>query len=84
MLSNSPPGLLGVDTVTMYGLDFALQGKRIRLIHTNNSYTELKPGDTGTIEYCFENLDVHCIAVKWDSGSSLSLIEKVDQYKIID
>jgi hypothetical protein len=38
----------------------------------------------GTIEYCFENLDTHCISVRWDSVSRLSLIEEVDQYEILN
>jgi uncharacterized protein DUF4314 len=63
--------------------DFALQGRRIRLICINDRYTDLKPGSMGTIEYCFENLDTHCIAVKWDSGSRVSMIEGVDEYAIM-
>jgi hypothetical protein len=64
--------------------DFALQGRRIRLIRTNYPYTQLKPGSMEAIEYCFQNLDVHCVAAKWDSGSRLSLIEEVDQYEILE
>jgi hypothetical protein len=37
-----------------------------------------------TILYRFEDHGSWCIAVKWDSGSTLSLIEGVDRYEIID
>ena len=36
-----------------------------------------------TILYRFEDHGSWCIAVKWDSGSTLSLIEGVDRYTVI-
>lgn len=48
--------------------DFALAGRRIRLISTDDPYTKLKSGDMGTIKYIFDNLDETCIAIEeWDS-----------------
>lgn len=38
----------------VYVFDFALQGKQIKLIHTNDLYTYLKPGDTGTMNIVFK------------------------------
>jgi hypothetical protein len=64
--------------------DFSLQDKRIKLIHTDDRYTELKPGDMGTIRYTFDNLDDTCIAIEWDSGFTLSLVEGKDEYEIIE
>jgi hypothetical protein len=64
--------------------DFSLQDKRIKLIHTDDRYTELKPGDMGTIRYTFDNLDDTCITIEWDSGSTLSLVEGKDEYEIIE
>jgi hypothetical protein len=54
--------------------DYSKAGKRIKLAN----------GDLGTILYRFEDHGSWCIAVGWDSGSTLSLIEGVDRYKIMD
>ena len=57
-------------------LDRTLEGRRIRLTHTTDSYTKLKKGDLGTIKW--ERLDDlwgdDIVSVNWDSGSTLSLI----------
>lgn len=55
-------------------LDYSKAGKRIKLAN----------GDLGTILYRFEDRGSWCIAVKWDSGSTLSLIQGVDRYEIMD
>jgi hypothetical protein len=55
-------------------IDYSKAGKRIKLAN----------GDIGTILYRFEDHGSWCIAVKWDNGSTLSLIEGVDRYKIMD
>ena len=55
-------------------IDYSKAGKRIKLAN----------GDLGTILYRFEDHGSWCIAVEWDSGSTLSLIEGVDRYEIID
>jgi hypothetical protein len=55
-------------------IDYSKAGKRIKLAN----------GDLGTILYRFEDHGSWCIAVKWNSGSTLSLIEGVDRYDIID
>jgi hypothetical protein len=68
----------------MAAFDYTLQGKRIKLIRTNDRYTKLKPNDMGTIKYIFDNLSDRCIDIKWDGGSTLSLIEGVDQYEIVE
>ena len=64
-----------------------LIGKRIKLVHTNDQYTKLKPGDLGTV------VDVNQVRmgikpwiqiwVKWDNGSRLALIYGIDQYEIL-
>ncbi len=64
--------------------NFALQGKIVKLVYTNDPYTGLKPGATGTIAYTFKNLDKTCISVVWhNSNSTLMLIEGVDRYEIL-
>jgi hypothetical protein len=54
--------------------DYSNAGKRIKLAN----------GDLGTILYRFEDRGSWYIAVKWDSGSTLSLIDGVDRYEITE
>lgn len=57
---------------------------RVRLIHTSDPYTDLENGAMGTV--VGQRKDPWgdtVISVKWDDGSSLSLIEGTDQYEII-
>ena len=61
-----------------------LVGKRIELIHTNDPYTKIEAGDKGTVKFLMPNLDVMTIAVEWDSGSYLSLILGVDDFKEVN
>lgn len=55
-------------------------GKRIRLIWTDDPYTQLAPGSEGTINYVD---DVNTIFVDWDSGSKLGLVPGHDRFAII-
>ena len=57
---------------------------RVRLVHTSDQYTKLKTGDIGTLISTRTDPWGAVIAeIKWDCGSSLSLIEGIDQYEII-
>lgn len=62
-------------------------GKRVRLVHTNDPDTELRPGDMGTgcdiTEIPFENIPIQ-LWIHWDSGSKLCLLDGVDSYDIVD
>jgi hypothetical protein len=55
---------------------FAL-GDRVELIFTNDPYTQLRPGDRGTVTGIFRtprdapDVQVH---VAWDSGSTLTML----------
>ena len=60
------------------------KGKRVELIYTSDPYTMLKPGDKGTYQYSYKNLDKLQHSIKWDSGSTLSLINGEDRFKFID
>jgi hypothetical protein len=52
---------------------------RITLIHTNDPHTNLRPGDQGILKSSrVDPWGDRVISVKWDSGSSLSLIEGQD------
>ena len=58
-----------------------ITNKRIRLIHMEDEYTNLTEGDEGTIT----GVDgIGQIMVKWDNGSTLSIIPGIDKYEIID
>jgi hypothetical protein len=63
--------------------DLTNAGKRIRLNHTADQFTNLRPGDLGTIRS--ERFDgfSNTVLVDWDNGSSLSLIDGEDSYTIL-
>jgi hypothetical protein len=56
------------------------QGKRIRCIHMNDDPHPVPDGIEGTVIYVD---DIGTIQVIWDNGSSLGLIQGVDEYKFI-
>ena len=57
------------------------KGARIRLIHTNDSWTLLDPGDEGTcIGVYTDDTHIQKIEVQWDSGSTLPLLCGVDDF----
>jgi hypothetical protein len=58
-----------------------LTGKRVTLIRMEDPYTTLRAGDKGTIT---GEDDMGHILVRWDAGSSLSLLPEVDEYEISD
>jgi hypothetical protein len=61
-------------------------GKRIELISTNDPYTDLKPGDRGTVvdvsELPYEHMPFR-ICVHWDSGSRLTILEGREDYRTV-
>lgn len=61
-------------------------GKRIELIRTDYQYTDLKPGDRGTVvditELPYEDTTFK-IWVQWDTGSRLSILEGHDDYRTV-
>lgn len=46
-------------------------GQRVALVHTSDPYTQLRPGDTGTVRRHDQQQNI--VEVTWDSGSSLSM-----------
>lgn len=67
------------------------EGDRIELVHTTDEYTPLEPGDRGTVTGTTEVSGAITgdepelqINIEWDSGSTLSLIQTEDSYKILD
>ena len=57
-----------------------LEGKRIELISISDPYTNLKPGDRGTVDFVDDTGTIHVI---WDNGSTLGLVPGEDQYRFI-
>jgi|SaaInlV_150m_DNA_2_1039686.scaffolds.fasta_scaffold30195_3 hypothetical protein len=55
-------------------------GTRIKLIMTNDSYTNLIGGDTGTVQY---EDDMGTLIVSWDNGSTMGLIAGTDIWEEI-
>ena len=61
------------------------EGRRVELVHTDDPYTKLRPGDRGTYEFCLvqEPPMENQHSIKWDSGSNLSLLEGKDSFKFL-
>jgi Domain of unknown function (DUF4314) len=61
-------------------------GKRIKLIHTKNPYTYLKPGDRGTVvdvtELPYEDTPFS-VLVQWDNGPRLAILDGYDDYRMV-
>jgi hypothetical protein len=63
-------------------------GDRVELVSCDDPYTRLAPGSQGTVtgtsgplRYFNNQIQVH---VRWDDGSTLSLLEGVDRYRVIE
>ena len=56
-------------------------GDRVELVYIEDSWTDLKPGDQGTIFKIDETEEL--IWVNWDNGERLALLDGIDKYKII-
>lgn len=61
--------------------DRSVEGQRIRLVYTSDPYTELRCGDLGTAKFVD---DAGTLAVAWDTGSNLGLIQGVDRWVVVD
>ena len=62
------------------------EGRRVELVYTVDSYTNLREGDKGTYQCLLEQsypLE-HQHLIKWDSGSRLILLEGLDKFKFIE
>ena len=56
-------------------------GDRVQLEFINDSWTNLKVGDKGTVYKIDENQEL--IWVDWDNGEQLALLVGIDKFKII-
>jgi hypothetical protein len=60
------------------------KGDRVQLISTSDRMTLLKSGDQGVVMSArIDPWGDFTISVKWDSGSSLSLISSEDYWQVI-
>lgn len=56
---------------------------RIELLHTTDKHTNLKQGDLGTVTADTSDPWGRILRVKWDNGSTLSLIWGEDAWKVV-
>lgn len=54
---------------------------RVRLVHTDDPYTHLKPGDEGIVKFVDDAGTIH---INWDCGSGLGLVPGHDLFETID
>ena len=56
------------------------KGTRLVLISMDDSWTKLKHGDQGTVDFVDDAGQIH---MKWDNGSSLALIPGEDSFRMV-
>jgi len=66
----------------MVGYKSLKVGCRVELVHMDDTLTDLKQGDQGTV-YSIDKTE-ELIWVNWDNGEKLALIKGYDKYKIIN
>lgn len=54
------------------------KGDRVELVSTTDAHTNLRPGDTGTVDYVDS---AGTVEVSWDTGSRLGLIPGEDVWR---
>jgi hypothetical protein len=65
-------------------------GDGIKLVHTDDKFAQLKPGDLGTVwDISIFNIEldgkpVRVIWISWDSGTKFALIERKDEFEILE
>jgi len=70
-----------VDYESFDSMEEFLPGDRIELVYTEDEYTDLLPGDQGTVRGID---DIGNILIQWDNGSTLSMIPGIDVIKKIE
>ena len=56
-------------------------GDRVKLIQTDDTMTDLKPGAKGTIFKIDDEQEL--IWVNWDNGEQLALLAGLDKFKVV-
>ena len=57
--------------------DRSVEGRRVKLVFTSDTFTSLKPGMEGTAKF---RDDLGILHVDWDNGVSLGLIPGIDYW----
>ena len=57
-------------------------GDRVQLVFINDTWTNLQPGDKGTVYKVDEYQEL--VWVEWDNGEQLALLDGVDKFKLIE
>lgn len=57
------------------------KGTRVELVHMDDPYTKLQPGDQGTVNHVD---DIGTIFVRWDIGSGLGVAYGEDRIKKVN
>lgn len=57
-----------------------LIGKRVKMVYTSDAYTDVVPGDAGTVSHVD---DAGTVFVNWDNGSGLGLIPGIDSFQVL-
>ena len=62
---------------------------RVRLNHSDNKFTLLKPGDLGTVWdiTTFNLMDeqqIRQVWIRWDNNIRLALLEGIDSFEIVE
>jgi hypothetical protein len=60
---------------------------KVELIYTSDPYTKLKSGDVGELIRSRQDpyeKQIRILDVKWESGSTLSLIEGQDEWRVYE
>jgi hypothetical protein len=55
-------------------------GYRVQITEVDDPYTDLKPGQKGTVSFIDDFGTVH---VKWDDGTTLGLLSECDKWIVI-
>ena len=56
-------------------------GDRVQLVFMNDTWSNLKPGDKGTVFKIDENQEL--VWINWDNGEQLALLIGIDKFKVI-
>ena len=84
--ANCPGSNPGIRMINIGGEKVAVKravkvGDKVELIFINDTWTDLKPGDRGTVLKIDENQEL--IWVDWDNGEQLALLVGIDKFKVI-
>ena len=57
------------------------KGTRVKFVKMNDPYTQLKPGDLGTVDFIDDAGTIFCL---WDNGSTLGVVYGEDEIALLD